>query len=126
MTTRALYKSTIEILDAYGPAEAAALKAEFEALLEKMDSQNEARRVKTAEKAIAKQAEKEPIRAALFNVLGDESEPKTASMLIADAGLEVKPASVPSLLRPLIEIGAVVKVDMKIPGKGTQRGYVKG
>ena len=37
----------------------------------------------------------------------------------------VKPASVPSLLRPLVETGMVAKVDVKIPGKGTQRGYIK-
>ena len=92
-----------------------------------MDAQADARKVKAAEKAAVKRAEKDPIRNALFDVMGDVENPKTASMLIADAGLEetVKPASVPSLLRPLVESGAVLKVDVKITGKGTQRGYVK-
>ena len=51
----------------------------------------------------------------------------TASMLIEAAGLTetVKPASVPSLMRPLVEAGLVGKVDVKITGKGTQRGYVR-
>ena len=95
--------------------------------IEKMDSQNDARRAKAAEKAAEKQAAKAPIRDALFEVMGDADEPKTASMLIEDAGLSdsVKPASIPSLLRPLVECGMVLKVDVKIPGKGTQRGYIK-
>ena len=95
--------------------------------IEKMDSQNDARRAKAAEKAAEKQAAKAPIRDALFEVMGDADEPKTASMLIDEAGLSdsVKPASVPSLLRPLVECGMVLKVDVKIPGKGTQRGYIK-
>ena len=92
-----------------------------------MDAQADARKVKAAEKAAEKRAEKDPIRNALFDVMSDAETPKTASMLIADAGLEdtVKPASVPSLMRPLVEAGLVGKVDVKITGKGTQRGYVK-
>ena len=93
----------------------------------KMDAQADARKVKAAEKAAVKRAEKDPIRNALFDVMGDAETPKTASMLIEDAGLveTVKPASVPSLMRPLVEAGLVGKVDVKITGKGTQRGYIK-
>lgn len=127
MTTRELYTATIKALYEYGTDEAVDLKAEFEALLEKMDAQGEARRAKQAEKAAEKQAAKAPIRDALLEVMGDAETPKTASMLIEDAGLveSVKPASVPSLMRPLVEAGIVGKVDVKIPGKGTQRGYIK-
>ena len=89
----------------------------------KMDTQAASRRAKQAEKAAAKQAEKAPIREALIAVLG--SEPLTATALIEAAGLDIKPASVPSLLRPFVESGEVVKVDVKVTGKGTQRGYVK-
>ena len=94
----------------------------------KLDHTNEARRVKAAEKAVAKQAEKAPIREAIFAVVGDAEHPLTASALIEAAGLTdtVKPASIPSLLKPLVEAGDIVKVDVKIPGKGTQRGYVRG
>lgn len=95
--------------------------------LAKMDAQATARRAKQAEKAAEKQAEKAPLRDALLEVMGDADEPKTASMLIEEAGLSdtVKPASVPSLLRPLVEAGLVLKVDVKVTGKGTQRGYIK-
>ena len=95
--------------------------------LAKMDAQATARRAKQAEKAAEKQAEKAPLRDALLEVIGDTENPKTASMLIEEAGLTetVKPASVPSLLRPLVESGLVLKVDMKVPGKGTQRGYIR-
>ena len=95
--------------------------------IQKLDAQNDSRRLKAAEKAAEKQAAKAPLRDALFEVMGDVNEPKTASMLIEEAGLSetVKPASVPSLLRPLVECGMVLKVDVKIPSKGTQRGYIK-
>ena len=95
--------------------------------LAKMDAQATARRAKQAEKAAEKQAEKAPLRDALLEVMGDADEPKTAFMLIEEAGLvdTVKPASVPSLMRPLVEAGLVLKVDVKVTGKGTQRGYIK-
>lgn len=126
MTTRELYTSTVNYLRGSDEVDSTELCAAFEAALEKMDAQAEARRAKSAEKAAAKQAEKAPIRDALFAAMGDAENPMTASMLIEAAGLEdVKPTSVPSLLRPLVESGMVAKVDVKITGKGTQRGYVR-
>ena len=89
----------------------------------KLDNTNEKRKEAAAAKAAEKQAEKQPVRDALFAVI--DSEAKTATALIEAAGLEIKPASVPSLLRPFVESGAVLKVDVKVPGKGKQRGYVK-
>ena len=127
MTTRELYTATITALRESDAVESAeVLASEFEALLTKMDAQNAARKVKSAEKAAEAQAAKQPIRDALFAVVSDAENPKTASMLIADAGLTdtVKPASVPSLMRPFVEAGSVLKVDMKVPGHGTQRGYI--
>lgn len=127
MTTRELYTATMKALYEYGTDEAVDLRAEFEALLEKMDAQADKRRAKANEKAAEKQAEKTPIRDALLAVMGDAENPMTASSLIEAAGLidTVKPTSVPSLLRPLVEGGMVTKVDVKVPGKGTQRGYVR-
>ena len=92
----------------------------------KLDATNERRKAASAAKAAEKQAEKAPVRNALIAVLTDE--PATATELIAAAGLEetVKPASVPSLLRPFVESGEVVKVEKKIEGKGKQRAYVRG
>ena len=127
MTTRELYTSALNYLNGSDEVDASELAAQFEAAIEKMDAQNEARRAKQAEKAAEKQAEKAPLRDALYAVMGDAENPMTASMLIEAAELTdtVKPASVPSLLRPLVETGMVAKVDVKITGKGTQRGYVK-
>lgn len=88
--------------------------------LEVMDAANEKNRAKRA----AKDAEKEPIRNAIMDVM--TNEPQTATMLIEAAGLTdtVKPQSVPSLLKPLIEAGTLEKVDMKIPEKKSlQKGY---
>lgn len=91
-------------------------------MLEKMDASNEARRAKMAEKSAAKEAEKAPLREAIMACI--TSEPKTATMLIEESGVELKPQSIPSLLKPLIESGVVAKTDIKVKGKGTQRGYV--
>lgn len=88
--------------------------------LEVMDAANEKNRAKAAEKRAAK----EPIRNAIMDVM--TNEPQTATMLIEAAGLTdtVKPQSIPSLLKPLIEAGTLEKVDVKIPEKkGTQKGY---
>ena len=90
--------------------------------IETLDKRNETRREKAAEKAVAKEAEKAPIREAVLAVI--TAEPKTASTLIAEAGVEIKPQAIPSLLKPLIEDGVIYKADVKVKGKGTQKGYV--
>ena len=124
MTNRELYTNTINYLRG-GDVDVAELVTAFEEALAKLDATNEKRKAASALKAAEKQAEKEPIREALFAVMGGEDAPMTASMLIEAAGLDIKPASVPSLMRPLVEAGRVTKVDVKITGKGTQRGYVR-
>lgn len=125
MTNRELYTNTINYLRGADDVDTAELVAAFENALARLDAINEKRKAASALKAAEKQAEKEPIREALLAVMGGEDAPMTASMLIEAAELDIKPASVPSLMRPLVEAGRVVKVDMKIPGKGTQRGYAK-
>lgn len=92
--------------------------------LEEMDASNKKNRAKAAEKRAAKDAEKEPIRNAIMDVM--TNEPQTATMLIEAAGLTetVKPQSIPSLLKHFVEAGTLEKVDVKIEGKkGTQKGY---
>lgn len=98
--------------------------AQVKAELDAMDATNAKRAVKAAEKREAKEAEKAPIREAIMAVISDE--PKTASDLIAEAGVEIKPQAIPALLKGLVEAGQVVKVDIKVKGKGSQRGYVRG
>ena len=125
MTNREIYTAAIKVCKEYGTDESVDLALEFENLIAKLDATNEKRKVASAAKAAEKQAEKEPVREALFAVMGGEDAPMTASMLIEAAGVDVKPASIPSLMRPLIEAGKVLKVDVKIAGKGKQRGYIK-
>ena len=125
MTNREIYTAAIKVCKEYGTDESIDLALEFENLIAKLDATNEKRKATAAVKAAEKQAEKQPIRDALFAVMGDEENPMTATMLIEAAGLDIKPASVPSLMRPLVEAGMVGKVDIKVTGKGTQRGYVK-
>lgn len=86
-----------------------------------MDSANEKRREANSAKRAEKEAEKAPVREAIVAVI--TSEPKTATILIAEAGVEIKPQAIPSLLKGVIEAGTVLKVDVKVKGKGTQRGY---
>ena len=96
-------------------------------LVNKMDATNAKRKAVSAEKAAERQAEKAPVREALFNAILNADEPLTATELIETAGVadQVKgPASIPSLLRPLVEDGRVLKVEKKITGKGKQRAYV--
>ena len=86
-----------------------------------LDGANEKRREVNSVKRAEKEAEKAPVREAIMAVI--TSEPKTATTLIAEAGVEIKPQAVPSLLKGVIEAGTVLKADMKVKGKGTQRGY---
>ena len=125
MTNREMYNEMLNVLNGTKTDGWDELAENINSALARLDATNEKRKAASALKAAEKQAEKEPIREALFAVMGDEDAPMTASMLIEAAGLDIMPASVPSLMRPLVEAGRVAKVDMKIPGKGTQRGYVK-
>ena len=125
MTNRELYNEMLNVLNGTKTDGWDELAENINSAIARMDATNEKRKAASALKAAEKQAEKEPIREALFAVMGDEDAPMTASMLIEAAGLDIMPASVPSLMRPLVEAGRVAKVDMKVPGKGTQRGYVK-
>ena len=125
MTNREIYKNVLALIDGEGEVDVMELRAATIDAIARLDATNEKRKAASALKAAEKQAEKEPIREALLAVMGGEDAPMTASMLIEAAELDIKPASVPSLMRPLVEAGRVAKVDMKIPGKGTQRGYVK-
>lgn len=89
----------------------------------KLDHTNELRKVATAKKALEKEAERAPIREAIVNCINET--PKTATTLIAEAGVEVKPQAIPSLLKALIEDGTVVKSEIKVPKKGKQVGYAR-
>ena len=117
MTKRELYNAVIENAITEEVIEG------FKELVEGLDHTNELRKVSAAKKAAEKAAEKEPIRQAVLAVITDE--PKTATTLIAEAGVELKPQAIPSLLKGLIADGTIVKGEVKVPGKGKQVGYAR-
>lgn len=84
--------------------------------LEKMDAVNEKRRNTLSKKA----QENQPLLQQITNEILTE-EPKTATDVAAILEVSVQKAS--GLLRRLVEDGKAVKVDVKIKGKGTQKGY---
>lgn len=96
----------------------------FVALIEGLDHTNELRKASAAKKAAEKAAEKAPIREAIFACITDE--PKTATTLIAEAGVELKPQAIPALLKALVLDGTIVKTEVKVSGKGKQVGYARG
>lgn len=115
MTNREFYQA---VIDANINDE---LTAFATAGIEKLDHTNSLRKDAIAKKALEKEAERAPIRDAIMAVM--TTEPKTATTLITEAGVEIKPQAIPSLLKGLVEDGTVVKSDVKVTGKGKQRGY---
>lgn len=83
--------------------------------LERLDAENEKRKNRVSKKA----AENEPIKEAILGVLGEK--PKTATEVGAEVEISTQKAS--ALLRQLVEAGSVVKTDVKVKGKGVQKGY---
>jgi len=84
-------------------------------LIEKMDAENEKRKNRVSKKAL----ENEPIKEAIVAVLTDE--PKTATVIGEEVSISTQKAS--ALLRQLVEAGTVAKTDIKVTGKGVQKGY---
>ena len=81
----------------------------------KMDNANEARKNKPSKTAV----ENAPVIEALTNAL--TSDPQTAADLAAVVGISTQKAS--SLLRQIVASGVAVSSDIKVPKKGTCKGY---
>lgn len=86
--------------------------------LEKMDAVNEKRRNTLSKKAQENQPLLDKIESEILT-----EEPKTATDVAAILNVSVQKAS--GLLRRLVEDGKAAKVDVKIKGKGVQKGYSK-
>ena len=86
--------------------------------LEKLDAENEKRKNRVSKKAL----ENEPVKEAILGVLGEE--PKTAPEIGSEVGISTQKAS--ALLRQLVNDGKVEKTDVKVKGKGVQKGYFIG
>jgi len=92
------------------------IKEYAKAQLEKMDYANEKRRNKLSKKAL----ENLPIIEEIEKML--TSEPQTATVIGEHVGISTQKAS--SLLRKVVASGFAEKVDVKVKGKGTQKGYL--
>lgn len=98
----------------------------FATEIEKMDRVNEKRREKNAEKSAKNMEVVKTVAAALT------AEAKTASMLVAELegvieredrkALNVQYMS--SVARKAVEAGLATQVEVKVKGKGVQKGYV--
>ena len=91
--------------------------------LSTMDKQVERNRATAARKRQEKLDARADILAAILNCL--TNEPKTATTLIEEAGVEVTPQAVSVMMRQPIAEGVVVKGTVKIKGKGAQVGYIR-
>ena len=108
----------------------AEVKEFFEAEIEKMDAVNAKRREKNAEKNAEKSAKNMEAVKAVAAVLTDEA--KTASMLMAELegvieredGKTLNVQYMSSIARKAVEAGLAAQVDVKVKGKGVQKGYV--
>ena len=85
----------------------------------KLNARNEARKAssKPSKTAIAN----EPIKASIMSFLSKQTEPTIACVIAEGVGITTAKAS--SLLRQLVESGAVVKSEVKIPKKGKTAAY---
>ena len=103
-------------------AEMAEKAAEIRAADEKA---KEARKGKVSAKDLAKREENAKLATHVAEMLTDE--PKTASdiaaALTAELGEEIKVQKANYLLRSAVAMGLASQVDVKVPKKGTQKGY---
>lgn len=97
---------------------AAEVREFAQAQLDKMNAANEKRRNTVSKAEIANAPIREQI---ISEILGTEL--KTASMIAAEMGGEITHNKVTAVLKKAVEDGTVVKEDVKVAGKGTQKGY---
>ena len=89
--------------------------------LAKMDEANAKRKGKQSKAAVEKAAANAPLRDTLEAALTDE--PQTATDMMELIGQNVQKTS--HLLRDLVAAKRATAHDIKVKGKGTQKGYTK-
>lgn len=105
-----------------GNVENEEVKAFAETQLAKYEKAQETRKAYTERKNAEKNAARDAVREKVVAVL--TNEPKTATTLIEEAGVEISRQAIAPLLKPLIEAGTVTKEPVTIAGaKGKQVGY---
>lgn len=92
--------------------------AKAKAMLESLDKRNKAR----AEKPTKAQVENAPLIEALVALLSDTDEPLLSTAIATALGVSTSKAT--GLLGNLFKEGKVEKLDIKVKGKGTQKGWV--
>lgn len=121
MTTREFYNAVIAHFEGetvnFSDADMIAFA---DAQIEKLDAANAKRKEKTDKKSLEKAATDAPLLDALAAALTDE--PKTATDLKDVIGANVQKTSY--LLRALVKAERAKSQDVKIKGKGTQKGYI--
>ena len=115
MTNREFFEKVIAVV------EDSEMKAFAQERIEQIDKTNVKRKETAAEKRAVKLAEREPVHQAIMAAI--TTEPKTATTLIMEAGVELKPQAIPSMLKADIAAGVIVKDAVKVPGKGKHVGY---
>ena len=94
-----------------------------EAAIAKIEAANEKAKAKRAEKTKERKAEDVELMATVAAILGDE--PKTAGMVKAELESELSVQKFSNILRTMVADGVAAVTDVKVSGKGTQRGYTK-
>lgn len=84
--------------------------------IEKMDRKNELAKSRKSKKS----AENEPIKEKIYSVLNSD-EVTTASVVAEKVEISTQKAS--ALLRQMVEDGKITVEDVKVKGKGKQKGY---
>lgn len=95
----------------------AELKAFAQSEIEKMDARNAKRAETPSKTAIAN----EPIKAQIVEFLKGCEEKVTASAIASEVEISTQKAS--ALCRQLVADGVLTVADVKVKGKGTQKGY---
>ena len=117
MTARIFYQSVIEFLS--DNDKAADVVEYAEGAIAKLDAINAKRKEKTDKKSLERAAENAPLLDTLVANL--TSEPQTASDMMGLIGQTVQKTS--TLLRQLVAADKASVQDVKVKGKGTQKGY---
>ena len=89
------------------------------AAIAKLDATNEKRKNKTSPKEAEKQAEMTALRESIFAVI--TNDPQTEADIATQVG--VTGAKARAQLRKLVTEGRIVSADIKVPKKGTCKGY---
>lgn len=117
MTARDFYTAVIDVLSAHDMRED--LIEYAEGAIAKLDAINAKRKEKTDKKSLEKAAENAPLLDTLVANL--TTEPQTASDMMGLIGQNVQKTS--TLLRQLVAAERASVQDVKVKGKGTQKGY---